>query len=87
LNEHEPRSNEARFEGVCSSEAGRMIAWQTVEKRSSSIRLSDALTDAKKTGESALARYAERYLSPEHRDGRTFRHNLSHQMKMRIGYL
>jgi len=35
----------------------------------SGIKLSDALTDERKTGRSSLARFVERYLSSEHRDG------------------
>jgi TetR/AcrR family transcriptional repressor of nem operon len=36
----------------------------------SSSKLSDALMDERKTGRSGLARFVERYLSSEHRDGR-----------------
>lgn len=36
----------------------------------SSVKLSDALMDERKTDRSSLARYVDRYLSPEHRDGR-----------------
>jgi TetR/AcrR family transcriptional regulator, transcriptional repressor for nem operon len=36
----------------------------------SSLKLSDALTDERKTGRSGLTRFVERYLSSEHRDGR-----------------
>jgi TetR/AcrR family transcriptional repressor of nem operon len=36
----------------------------------SSLKLSDALMDERKTGRSGLTRFVERYLSSEHRDGR-----------------
>lgn len=36
----------------------------------STVKLSDALMDERKTGGSSLARYVDRYLSPQHRDDR-----------------
>jgi TetR/AcrR family transcriptional repressor of nem operon len=53
-----------------SSKAALAAEVASLGLKDSSFKLSDALTNEQKAGSSGLAKFVERYLSPEHRDDR-----------------
>ena len=53
-----------------SSKAALVAEVASLGLKNSSAKLSDALTPEQKAGSSGLAKFVERYLSPEHRDDR-----------------